>query len=444
MQQQEKQELLTTAPIPGLVARLAVPTIISMLVTSFYNMADSFYVGKMTSNSATAAVGVVFPMMAVIQALGFFFGHGSGNAISRKLGAGKSEPAEQLAACGFYSALIAGLLLCVFGQIFLRPLARLLGSTPSILPYAEDYLRIILLGAPYMTASLVLNNQMRFQGSAFYAMIGITTGALINVILDPILIFRLGLGISGAALATIISQLCSFLLLLLGLKRAGCVGLDIRKLRFLPQWLPEIFKGGFPSLCRQGLSSLSVIALNHAAKPFGDGAIAAMSVVMRIMHFANSAVIGFGQGFQPVCGFNYGAGNKDRVKEAFWFSVKLCSIVLVFIAAAGFCFSEELVALFREGDMEVIPIGAKALRLQCLSLPLSAWIIMNNMMFQTCKLTLPASVLAAARQGIFLLPAVLILPRCLDILGLQLSQPIADVASFFLSLYLNRKLMPKL
>ncbi|MDO4732984.1 MAG: MATE family efflux transporter [Bacillota bacterium] len=444
MDPQKKQEMMTKAPIPGLVTRLAIPTVISMLVTTFYNLADSYFVGKIASNSATAAVGVVFPLMAVIQALGFFFGHGSGNAISRHLGAKDGESAGDLASCGFYSALAAGFLLLILGQIFLEPLARLLGSTPTILPYAKDYLRIILLGAPYMTSALVLNNQMRFQGNAIYAMVGITSGALLNVLLDPLLIFHWGMGISGAALATIISQLCSFLLLLLGLHLSHCVPLDIRKLRHLPRYMGEIFHGGLPSLVRQGLSSLSIVVLNWAAKPFGDGAIAAAAVVMRLNAFANSAVIGFGQGFQPVCGFNYGAGNKERVREAFWFSVKVCSICLLFTAIIGFVFAEELIQLFREGDPEVIPIGRVMLRLLCITLPLSGWVIMNNMLFQTCRLTVPASVLASARQGIFLLPALLILPACFGLLGVQLSLPVSDILSFGLATYYNRKLLHKL
>ncbi|MBQ6807744.1 MAG: MATE family efflux transporter [Firmicutes bacterium] len=444
MNPEKKQEMLRSAPIPGLVTRLAVPTVISMLVTTFYNLADSFFVGQLESNSAQAAVGVVFPLMAIIQALGFFFGHGSGNAISRHLGAGDMHSAGSLASCGFFSALGAGLLVMLLGQLFLEPLALLLGSTETILPYAKPYLRIILLGAPYMTASLVLNNQMRFQGNALFSMIGITSGAVLNLVLDPLLIFHFEMGISGAAWATILSQLCSFLLLLGGIKWAKCVPLDIRKLRYLPQLMGEIFKGGLPSLVRQGLSSLSIVVLNWAARPFGDGAIAAMSVVLRLNNFANSAVIGFGQGFQPVCGFNYGVGNKARVREAFWFSVKVASICLVFTAAAGFVFSEELIGLFREGDPEVVPIGALALRLQCLALPLSGWVIMNNMLFQTCKITVPASILAAARQGIFFLPPLLILPPLLGMLGVQLSLPISELCSFLLALYYNRKLLNKL
>lgn len=434
---------MATAPIPGLIARLAVPTIISMLITSFYNMADTFFVGRI-GTSATAAVGVVFPLMSVIQALGFFFGHGSGNSVSRKLGAQKLEEAEHLASCGFFSALVCGALITAFGLIFLNPLARLLGSTDTILPYTRQYLSIILIGAPYMTAALVLNNLLRFQGSAFYGMIGITSGGILNMILDPVLIFTFDMGIAGAAAATIFSQFVSFVLLLIGTRRAHCIPLRVRHMRYLPKLIGTIAGGGLPSLCRQGLASLATMALNLAAKSYGDAAIAAMSIVNRITFFAGSVVIGFGQGFQPVCGFNYGAGNKERVKEAFWFCVKLVTGVLLVLSVLGFIFSGSLVTIFRRDDLEVIRIGTLALRLQCLTMPLTGWIILNNMMFQTVGRTWPASLLAAARQGLFFLPAILILPPLFGILGIQSAQAAADAATFLLALYLNRKLMPTL
>ena len=211
MQQEEKYIYMTETPVPRLIGELAVPTIISMLVTSFYNMVDTFFVGKIDRQS-TAAVGIVFSVMALIQALGFFFGHGSGNYISRRLGAKDFEEAAAMAANGFFLAFLCGLFVMAGGLVFLKPLAVALGSTPTILPYTEDYLRIILIGAPFMTSSLVLNNQLRFQGSAAYAMVGIVTGAVINIVLDPLLIFVCGMGVAGAAAATVISQFCSFLL----------------------------------------------------------------------------------------------------------------------------------------------------------------------------------------------------------------------------------------
>ena len=428
MSQEEKFRMMTEDPIPGLVGRLAVPTIISMLITSFYNMADTFFVGKL-GTSATAAVGVVFPVMAIIQALGFFCGHGSGNSISRKLGSKDTKSAEELASTGFFMALGLGLLVTIFGLLFLDPLSRLLGSTETILPFTKDYLRIILLGAPYMTAQLVLNNQIRFQGNAFFAMIGIATGGLINIALDPLFIFVLNLGISGAALATIISQLISFILLFVGARVSGCIPIRLRSVAFTPQRLKEIAGGGLPSLFRQGLGSVASMTLNIVANPYGDAAIAAMSVVSRITQFASSALIGFGQGFQPVCGFNYGAKKYRRVLDAFWFCTKIATGVLFCLSVCGLIFAPQLIGLFRN-DPEVIRIGALALRLQCATFTLSGWIIMNNMMMQTIGKTFYASVLAASRQGLFFIPSLLILPLIWQLLGIQMAQAVSDVFSF--------------
>lgn len=434
--------MMTEAPIPGLIGRLAVPTIISMLITSFYNMADTFFVGKI-GTSATAAVGVVFPVMAIIQALGFFCGHGSGNSISRHLGSKDIQSARELASTGFFLAFALGILLMVLGLIFLDPLSHLLGSTETIFPYTRDYLRFILLGAPYMTAQLVLNNQLRFQGNAFYAMIGITSGGVLNVILDPIFIFVFDLGISGAAIATILSQFVSFCLLLVGLRVSKCIPIHLRNVRLTALRLREIMGGGLPSLFRQGLGSIATTTLNIAANPYGDAAIAAMSVVSRIMMFANSALIGFGQGFQPVCGFNYGANKYDRVKEAFWFCVKVSTAVLLGLAVLGGFLSGHLIWIFRN-DPDVIQIGTTALRFQCVTFALNGWIIMNNMMMQTMGKTVPATILAASRQGLFFIPALLILPQFLGLTGIQCAQAVSDVFTFALTTLLNRKVMRSL
>ena len=442
MSQEQKFEMMTEAPIPGLIGRLAVPTIISMLITSFYNMADTFFVGKI-GTSATAAVGVVFPVMAIIQALGFFCGHGSGNSISRHLGSKDVQSARELASTGFFLAFALGILLMVLGLIFLDPLSHLLGSTKTIFPYTRDYLRFILLGAPYMTAQLVLNNQLRFQGNAFYAMIGITSGGVLNVILDPIFIFVFDLGISGAAIATILSQFVSFCLLLVGLRVSKCIPIHLRNVRLTVPRLREIVGGGLPSLFRQGLGSIATTTLNIAANPYGDAAIAAMSVVSRIMMFANSALIGFGQGFQPVCGFNYGADKYDRVKEAFWFCVKVSTAVLLGLAVLGGFLSGHLIWIFRN-DPDVIQIGTTALRFQCVTFALNGWIIMNNMMMQTMGKTVPATILAASRQGLFFIPALLILPQFLGLTGIQCAQAVSDVFTFALTTLLNRKVMRSL
>ena len=440
--QNEKYRIMTETPVKPLVCKLAVPTIISMLVTSFYNMADTFFVGRI-GTSASAAVGIVFSLMAIIQATGFFFGHGAGNFVSRALGRQDYEAAGRMASTGFFSALIAGLIITVGGLIFLDPLAIMLGSTETILPYAKDYMRIILIGAPFMTTSLVLNNQLRFQGNAVYGMIGITSGAVLNIALDPLLIFVLDMGIAGAALATTISQFVGLVLLWIGVRRSASIDIHPRNFKPSVQLYSDLFKGGAPSLCRQGLNSVATICLNVSAGIYGDAAIAGMSIVTRIMQFANSCLIGFGQGFQPVCGFNYGAKKYSRVKEAFWFCVKLSTVVLVVLAAIGFTFSPSVVALFRD-DPEVIAVGKVALKMQCITFPLAAWIVMCNMMTQTIGKALRASFLSIARQGLFFIPAILILPHLFGIFGLEMSQAVADVVTFALAIPLQVKTLKEM
>lgn len=427
---------LTTAPVPRLIISLAVPTIISMLVTSFYNMADTYFVGKINTQ-ATAAVGIVFSVMSIIQAVGFFFGHGSGNYISRKLGAQETENAEKMAATGFFWALFIGVFLAAVGLLFLTPLSLALGSTPTILPYTEKYLGIILLGAPFMTASLVMNNQIRFQGNAAYAMVGIVSGAVINVVLDPILIFVFDMGISGAALATVISQVCSFTLLLYMSRKGG--NIRIRFKYFTPSWafIKEIIGGGTPSLARQGLASVATILLNVAAGAYGDAAIAGMSIVTRIAMFINSFLIGFGQGFQPVCGFNYGAGLYGRVRQGFWFCVKIGFVFLLLCAVAGMGFAEEIVSLFRRGDPDVIAVGAAALRWQFITFPLGSWIVMSNMMLQTIRKPVKATIISSARQGLFFIPLIFILPHYLGLQGVEMCQAAADLFTFILAIPLT-------
>ena len=435
-QRQQKFDRMTKTPIPRLIGELAVPTIISMLVTSFYNMADTFFVGKINT-SATAAVGIVFPLMAMIQAFGFFCGHGSGNYISRQLGAHNFEDASKMSATGFVSAFVLGLGILVVGFLFTDPLLRIMGSTETILPYARSYMRIILIGAPYMTASLVLNNQLRFQGSAFYSMIGITTGAVLNIGLDPLFIFVLDMGVAGAALATIISQFVSFCLLIAGTFRGGNLRLNLRDFSPSLKYYQNIVKGGAPSLFRQGLGSFATVCLNLMAGPYGDAAIAAMSIVTRISQFAASVVIGFGQGFQPVCGFNYGAKLFKLVQEGFWFCVKFCTSVLLVAAVCGWIFSPNLIGIFLKTDPLVIEYGSQALRLQALTFPLVGWITIANMMLQTIGKTVKASLLAMSRQFLFFVPVILTLPGFLGILGVQLSQPIADFCSFLLAVPLS-------
>lgn len=437
MSQNEKIQYMLNEPIQKLILQMSVPTIISMLVTSFYNMADTFFVGKINTQ-ATAAVGVVFSVMAFIQACGFFFGHGSGNFISRSLGAGKLKEANKMATNGFVLAFLAGIVISIVGIIFLEPLGVLLGSTPTMLPYTKDYLRIILIGAPFLMSSLVLNNQLRYQGSAAYAMIGIVSGAVLNIALDYIFILVLEMGVAGAALATTISQIVSFVILFVVSRQGNNIKVVFREFEPSAYYLKEIVNGGVPSLCRQGLQSVAQVFLYQAAGKYGgihgDAAIAAMSIVGRIAMFANSALIGFGQGFQPVCGMNYGAKNLRRVREAYFFCVKYASIFLLIVSAVGFFLAEPIVTIFRKSDPEVIRIGTLALKLQCLVFPLNAWIVICNMYLQSIGKAVKASIVAASRQGLFFLPFIWILPNFFGLFGVQVCQTVADICTFALAL----------
>ena len=433
MTYEEKYQLMIKTPISRLIPRLAVPTIISMLITSIYNMADTFFVSQL-STSASGAVGVNFSLMAMIQAIGFTLGMGSGNFMSRMLGAREQEKAQRACSTAVYTAFALGLLLAITGIANIDSLVRMLGATETIAPYAKDYGRYILIAAPYMTVSFVFNNQLRSQGNAALSMIGITTGGILNVILDPVLIFGLKMGISGAAIATIFSQFVSFTILLVLVIRSGNVLKPHPRYFTFQGWVyKEILSAGMPTLGRQGLASVASVLLNVASSGFGDAAVAAMSIVTRIMMFINSALIGFGQGFQPVCGFNFGAGRYDRVLEAYFFCRRVALVFLLVMGVIMFAISTPIMRLFRKEDAEVIRIGALALKMQCCLLPFQSYTIIGNMLTQSIGYSFRATLTAISKQGLFFIPAILILPPLLGIPGLQLAQPVADGLTFVLT-----------
>ncbi|MEA5040011.1 MAG: MATE family efflux transporter [Clostridiaceae bacterium] len=435
---------MTTQPVEKLVCSLAVPTIISMLVTALYNMADTFFVGKV-GTAATAGVGLIFPVMTIIQAFGFFFGQGSGNFISRSLGAQNLDESEKMAATGFFSALLFGGLIAASGLLFKTGVLHILGAAPDhvsmdTVRYAGDYLTLIMIGAPFMCASCVLNNQLRFQGNAFFSMIGLVSGAVLNCALDPLFIFTFHMEVKGAALATIISQFLSFCLLYSGTLKSDSLKIHVRN--FCPNfyYLKNIFIGGAPSLFRQGLASVATLCLNSAAgaavePKLADAAIAAFSVVGKIMMFAFSALLGFGQGFQPVCGYNYGAKKYGRVRDAYIFCLKIGAAFLFGMSILGFVFAGDLVALFRN-DPDVIRFGTIAMRCQCGTFTLMALVTCTNMLYQNIGRVVGATLLAVARQGLMFIPVVLILPHLFStpLWGVYLAQPIADLFAFALAL----------
>lgn len=418
---------MTETPIPNLVSKLAVPTVISMLVSSIYNMADTFFVAKL-GTSVAGAVGIVFSLMAVIQAIGFGLGMGSGSNISRLLGQQKNKEADMIASTGFFSAITFGLILTFFGTIFIDYLMKNLGATETILPYAKDYAKYILFGAPVMCASFVMNNILRSEGKAALSMVGITFGGILNIILDPVFIFVFKLGISGAAIATLLSQCISFSLLLsCFIRKKSTTKLHIKNVSKKIGTYLLIIKTGLPSLCRQALASTATIFLNVSASFYGDSAVAAMSIVGRIFMFTMSAMIGLGQGFQPVLGYNYGAKKYDRVREAIFFTGKVGTVVMTSFAVIGFIFAENIMKVFRKEDLEVIVIGAFAIKMQCLALPTHPMIVVSNMTLQIVGKSWQGTFLSAARQGIFFLPLIIIFSQAMGLTGIQITQPVADI-----------------
>lgn len=420
---------MTQTPVPRLIITLGIPTIISMLVTNIYNMADTFYIGKL-GTSASGAVGIVFGLMAVLQAFGFMFGHGSGSILSRKLGQKDSKSASRFASTGFFLAFGVGCIIAVLGLIYLEPFMRLLGSTDTILPYAKEYGMFILIAAPFMTSSCVLNNILRYEGRAAYAMVGLVLGAVLNIIGDPFFMFTLKLGAFGAGLSTALSQIISFFVLL-GMFLSGKTESKI-SLHNVTKDIHEviaIITVGFPSMVRQGLSSISTMLLNSQAAIYGDAAIAAMSIVNRVSMFIFSVGLGMGQGFQPVAAFNYGAEKYGRVKKGFWFTTCFGEILLGTFAMVGFFLSSQIIGIFRD-DLAVIEIGIIALRYQCIACFFQPLTVCTNMMFQSVGKSGMATLLSSLRSGACFLPLIYILPKFFGITGVQISQSIADIITF--------------
>lgn len=424
---------MTETPVAKLIISLGIPTIISMLITNIYNMADSYFVSQL-SLSAGGATSIVFGVMAILQAFGFMFGHGSGSHISRLLGAKHNEKASQFASTGFFWAVTVGFLIMIGGLVFIEPLMRLLGSTDTILPYAIDYCTFILIAAPAMTGSCVLNNILRYEGKAALAMIGLTTGGILNMVLDPLLIFALNIGISGAGLATALSQYISFgILLSMFLRKKTQSKISPRFVAREFRTLASIVVTGLPSLARQGLNSVSTMVMNTQAKPFGDAVIAAMGYVGRTSNLIFSVGLGIGQGFQPVSGFNYGAKKYSRVKKGTWFTLLFGMASIGVIAAVCFAFAPQIISLFRN-ETEVVRIGSEALRIQCVFLLFFPASMVVNMLFQSIGKSLPALILSCLQSGLIFIPLCIVLTGFWEIRGIEAAQPLSYFITALISL----------
>lgn len=424
---------MTETPVARLIISLGIPTTISMLITNIYNMADSYFVSKL-SLSAGGATSVVFGIMSILQAFGFMFGHGSGSNISRMLGSRHFDKASRYASTGFFSALFVGVFIMLGGLVFLEPLMLLLGSTETILPYAMDYGRWILIAAPAMTASCVLNNILRYEGRATLAMIGLTTGGILNMALDPLFIFTFGMDISGAGLATALSQYISFgILLSMFLLKKTQTQISYRLIARNVGTFADIIFTGLPSFARQGLNSISTMVLNAQAKVFGDAAIAAMGYVGRTSSLIFSVGLGIGQGFQPVSGFNYGAKRYSRVKAGALFTLGFGTVFIGCISAVCFVLAPQVIALFRPEE-NVIAIGSEALRIMCVFLLFLPVSVVGSMLFQSIGHSIPALILSCMQSGAIFIPLCLVLPHFWGMRGIELAQPVAYLVAAFVSM----------
>ncbi len=429
----DRYSLMTETPVSKLILRLGFPTTVSMLVTNIYNMADTYFVSSL-GTSASGAVGIVFGLMAILQAFGFMYGHGAGSIISRKLGAKDENTASIIASTSFFCAIATGALIGILGLIFTNPLLKLLGSTPTILPYARSYGVWILIAAPLMTSSFVMNNILRYEGRASFAMVGLTAGGILNIFGDWLLITKFNMGVAGAGISTAVSQTVSFLILLsMFLRRKTQSRFSVKYISKNFKDYANIISTGFPSLTRQGLSSISTMLLNGCAGAYGDAAIAGMTIVGRICFFIFAVGLGIGQGFQPVSAFNYGAKKYSRVKKGYFFTLFMGEALLGALAVAGFFIGDPIITVFRD-DPEVLEVASLALKAQLIALFFQPLCICSNMLFQSIGKNAQASILSAMRSGVTFIPILLILNKTLGILGVQLAQPVADAVTFFITI----------
>ncbi len=428
---------MTESSVTRLVLSLSLPAILSQMITSIYNMADTFFVTGL-GDSAVGAVSVVYALQSIIQAVGYGLAMGAGSLVSRCLGEKDDEGASRYASSAFFSAFFFGLLLAVVCLIDLDGLLLLFGSTDTILPYAVDYAFIILLGAPLMCSAFVISNVLRAEGKATLAMFGLTVGGVLNMVLDPIFIFGLDMGVAGAALATVLSQTIGFVFLLsFSIAGKSIVKLSIRRMGRRLGDYGLIVKTGLPTVFRQGLGSVATTLLNVRVKVYGDAAIAAVGLANKVYMLLRGLIIGVGQGFQPVAGYNYGAGKPRRVKKAFWVAVALGTGLSVASSLSLLLFSESIIGFFGPETAEVTRIGARMLRFLGLTIPVLGYSTFVNQLYQSLGYVTGATILASCRQGICFVPLIILLPMALGLDGILLAQGLSDLATCLISIPFN-------
>ncbi len=437
----QRRERLLNEPIPRVVTAMAVPTILSSVVMSLYNMADTYFVSSL-GTAATAAVGVNHSLQQLIQMAGSAIGIGASSYISRLLGAKEDKKASQVMSTTFFTAFSIGLLVLILGMIFMRPMVRLLGATEDVIPYSIDYASYILYAAPFMATVFVMNQTLRAEGSAAFAALGTVSGSILNCILDPIFIFVLDFGVAGAAMATAISKMVSFCVLITPyLRHRSLLNLHVRYIHYSKDIVAEVSKIGSPTLIRQGLMMIANVITNNVAGAFSTSALAAISVVNRLMMFLGSAIMGFGHGFQSVAGFNWGAKRYDRVRSSFIFAATCGTIVVSVLALLAAIFPTQIIGLFTEADAEMMRIGVFSLVFRCAVMPLHAIVMVSQSCFTALGKAKQAAILSLSRQGFCLIPCVAILPVVFGIMGLGAAQGVADILSFGISFPMTLKLL---
>lgn len=421
---------MTQEPVALLVIQLGIPTMLSMLVTALYNTASTYYVSYL-GTSAVGAMGVVFALQTIIQAIGIMIGQGCASQTSRLLGAKDYVKANALASSGLFLSLVFASVFGLVTFVFMEPLMMIMGATETILPYAVTYSEVILLAAPFMAASFTLNNLLRSEGLAVVGMVGLGVGGILNIAICPIFIFVFDWGIAGAAWATALCQLISFLILLTHyLRGKGTMQMHWAFVSKSPSLYASIFKNGMPSLTRNGLGAVAASALNLMAGHYGDAGVAAMSIVGRVMMINNAFLIGLGQGYQPVLGYNWGAKLFPRAKAALDATITLGTVMMAVLGTIGFVFAEEVVSFFETNDPEVLAIGVLALKLHCSAALIIPVNVIGNMSYQVLGRAAIGTLLAATRQGLFFLPLIFFLPTQIGLLGVQCAQPLAEVGAF--------------
>lgn len=423
---------MVETPVAKLIVSLGIPTTISMLITSIYNMADTYFVGNL-GESAQAATGVIYTLQTIIQGIAFMLGQGAGTYISRHLANRDEKTASKYVSSAFYIGAVAGILIMVFGLIFLSPLVKFLGSTETIAPHAKDYGFWILLAAPFIICSMVLNNALRFEGRALYSMIGLTAGGVLNIFGDYLLVQVLGMGVYGAGLATAASQFVSFCILLVMFLTTAQSKIALKYVSKRFRDYLDICRVGLPSLIRQGLTSVTSGVLNNLTKPFGDAAIAAMSVVNRYSMFLLCVGLGMGQGFQPVAAFNYQAGKYKRVKQGLVFTMVFGLCFIGTISTISMFAADGIISIFQKSP-DVREIGSVALRYAAIGMMFMPFSVPVNMLYQSIQKPAISSLLSLIRAGAVTIPILLIFVPMIGLTGVQIAQPSADVLAGLISI----------